>query len=88
MAEEGPLLHDSQMGGRRKKSAVDTAILLTNYIERNKAKGRRSSVVFLDIKGAFDHVAKKDATTRYKAKTKAVLRPIEKRSNQTTKRRS
>jgi hypothetical protein len=58
MAEEGPLLHDSQMGGRRKKSAVDTAILLTDFVERNKANSRNSSVVFLDVKGAFDHVAK------------------------------
>jgi hypothetical protein len=58
MSEKGPLLHDSQMGGRRKRSAVDTAILLTDFVERNKAKKQKSSVVFLDIKGAFDHVAK------------------------------
>jgi hypothetical protein len=58
MAKEGPLLHDSQMGGRRKKSAVDTAMLLTDYVERNKANLRNSSVVFLDVEGAFDHVAR------------------------------
>lgn len=58
MAEDGPLLHDSQMGGRRKKSAVDIAILLTDFVERNKANSQNSSVVFLDVKGAFDHVAK------------------------------
>jgi hypothetical protein len=58
MAEDGPLLHDSQMGGRRKKSAVDTAMLLTNFVEKNKARKQKSSVVFLDVKGAFDHVAK------------------------------
>jgi hypothetical protein len=58
MAEEGPLLHYSQLGGRRKKSAVDTALLLTDFVERNKANSRNSSVVFLDVKGAFDHVAR------------------------------
>jgi hypothetical protein len=58
MVESGPLLHNSQMGGRKKKSAVDTAMLLTNFIEKSRAKGRKTSVVFLDVKGAFDHVAK------------------------------
>jgi hypothetical protein len=58
MSEKGPLLHDSQMGGRRKRSAVDTTILLTDFVERDKAKKQKSSVVFLDIKGAFDYIAK------------------------------
>lgn len=58
MAEAGPLLHPSQMGGRKKRSAVDTALLLTDFVERNREKGRKSSAVFLDVKGAFDHVAK------------------------------
>jgi hypothetical protein len=58
MAEDGPLLHNSQMGGRRKRSAVDTAMLLTNFVERSKVRKQKSSVVFLDVKGAFDHVAK------------------------------
>ena len=46
------------MGGRKKRSAVDTAILLTDFIEKNRAKGRKTSVAFLDVKGAFDHVAR------------------------------
>jgi hypothetical protein len=58
MAEDGPLLHDSQIGGRRKRSAVDTTILLTNFVKGNKVRKQKSSVVFLDVKGAFDHVAK------------------------------
>jgi hypothetical protein len=58
MAEEGPLLHNSQIGGRRKRSAIDTAILLTNFIKGNKVRKQKSSVVFLDVKGAFNHVAK------------------------------
>ena len=58
MAETGPLLHNSQMGGRAKRSAIDTALLLTDYVERQKAKKKKVSAVFLDVKGAFDHVAK------------------------------
>jgi hypothetical protein len=58
IAEDGPLLHDSQIGGRRKKSAVDTAMLLTNFVKRNKVRKHKSSVVFLDVKGAFNYVAK------------------------------
>jgi hypothetical protein len=58
MAEDGPLLHNSQIGGRRKKSAVDTVMLLTNFVKRSKARKQKSSVVFLDVKGAFDYVAK------------------------------
>jgi hypothetical protein len=46
------------MGGRRKRSAVDTAILLTDFVERNKAKKQKSSVFSLDVKGAFDYIAK------------------------------
>jgi len=33
-------------------------LLLIDYVERNKAKWRYSSVVFLDVKGAFDYVNK------------------------------
>lgn len=58
MAETGPLLHNSQIEGRAKRSAIDTALLLVDYVERQKAKKKKVSAVFLDAKGAFDHVAK------------------------------
>ena len=58
MAETGPLLHNSQMGGQKKKSAVDAALLLKDFVEKAKAKKHKASVVFLDVKGAFDHVSK------------------------------
>ena len=38
LAEIGPLLYDTQLGGRKKKSAIDTTLLLIDYVERNKAK--------------------------------------------------
>ena len=58
LAETTHLLHPSQMGGRLKKSAIDAALLLTNEVETNRRLKRKTTTLFLDIKGAFDHVAK------------------------------
>ena len=60
LANLGGLLHETQLSGRKQRSAIDTALLLQHYIqqERNKRKGNVTSVLFLDIKGAFDHVSK------------------------------
>jgi hypothetical protein len=58
LAETTTLLHPSQIGGRLHKSAVDTALLLTTEIELNKKLNRKTSTLLLDVKGAFDHVAK------------------------------
>lgn len=57
-AETTNLLSKTQIGGRLKKSAIDAALLLTNEIERNKKRNWKTSTVFLDVKGAYDHVAK------------------------------
>ena len=58
LAETTCLLHPTQIGGRLKKSAIDTALLLTNEVEQNKLLGLKTTTLFLDVKGAFDHVAK------------------------------
>lgn len=58
LAETTELLHPSQIGGRLKKSAIDAALLLTNEVEINKQLNMITSSLFLDIKGAFDHVAR------------------------------
>ena len=58
LAETTTLLHPSQIGGRLRKSAIDAALLLTTEIETNKRLKRKTSTLFLDVKGAFDHVAK------------------------------
>jgi hypothetical protein len=58
LAESGPLLHDSEIGKTKKKSAVDIALLLTKFVEKRKLRGLKPLVVFLDIKGAFNYVAK------------------------------
>ncbi|EDN93481.1 hypothetical protein SS1G_09348 [Sclerotinia sclerotiorum 1980 UF-70] len=57
LAETTQLLHYSQMGGKQKKSAIDTAILLTTEIERNSRSKKKTSTLFLDVKGAFDHIS-------------------------------
>ena len=58
LAETTNLLHPSQIGGRLKKSAINAALLLTNEVEVNRRLKRKTTTLFLDVKGAFDHVAK------------------------------
>ena len=58
LAETTTLLHPSQIGGRLKKSAIDAALLLHTEVELNKSKKLVTSTLFLDVKGAFDHVSK------------------------------
>ncbi|KAF7573996.1 hypothetical protein PtrM4_056190 [Pyrenophora tritici-repentis] len=56
LAETTDLLHSSQIGGRNKKSAIDAAFLLVDQIQHKKQQGQITSTVFVDVKGAFDHV--------------------------------
>jgi Reverse transcriptase (RNA-dependent DNA polymerase) len=58
LAETSGLLYNSQIKGRLKKSIIDTALLLTNEIEANKQLKHKTTILFLDVKGAFDHVSK------------------------------
>ena len=59
LANTGNLLNNTQLGGRKQCSAIDTALLLLHYIQQHK-KGSSSisTTILLDIKGAFDHVKK------------------------------
>lgn len=60
------LLHSTQLGGRKQRSAVDTVLLLLHYIQQQRAQAKNqytrqklvTTTLFLDIKGAFDHVSK------------------------------
>jgi hypothetical protein len=63
LANTGNLVHDTQMGGRRQRSAIDTSLLLLHYIQHQRATSKKkkplvTTTVFLDIKGAFDYVKK------------------------------
>ena len=62
LANQGTrLLSNTQIGCRRQRSAVDTCLLLLHHIQHQRATKKKplvTSTVFLDIKGAFDHVKK------------------------------
>src|SRR6185437_7290850 len=59
LANIGNLLHNSQLGGRKQRSTIDTALLLLHNIQQHKANNNWiTSILFLDIKGAFDHISK------------------------------
>ncbi|POS82312.1 hypothetical protein EPUL_005208, partial [Erysiphe pulchra] len=58
LAETTDLLDDSQIGGRLKKSAINATLLLTSEIQTNKKHNLLTLTLFIDVKGAFDHVAK------------------------------
>ena len=58
LAETIELLYPTQIGGRQRKSAIDTALLLIDYIKKARLKKYIAIALFLDIKGAFDHIAR------------------------------
>lgn len=64
LANTTNLLDDSQMGGRQQRSAVDACLLLLDFIEKSKKEKKKIvSTLFLDVKGAFDHVSKNQLLT-------------------------
>src|SRR5438046_5151147 len=56
-AESTDLLDSEQIGGRRQKSAIDAVLSLVHDIQLAKHEEKVTSVLFMDIKGAFDHVS-------------------------------
>ena len=57
LAESTDLLDSDQIGGRRQKSAIDAVLSLVHDIQLAKHEEKVTSVLFMDIKGAFDHVS-------------------------------
>src|SRR5438034_3486114 len=57
IAETTDLLEINQMGGRKQKSAIDAVITLVYDIQLAKYENKATSVLFMDIKGAYDHVS-------------------------------
>ena len=51
------LLDPDQIGDRRQNSAIDAILSLVHDIQLAKHEKRVTSVLFMDIKGAFDHVS-------------------------------
>jgi hypothetical protein len=56
LGERYEILHHKQMGGRRQKSAVDALMALIHDIETTKRRKNITSVLCIDVKGAFDNV--------------------------------
>ena len=56
-AENSDLLYENQIDDRRQKSAIDAVLSLVHDIQLAKHEKKATSVLFLDIKGAFDHVS-------------------------------
>ena len=50
------LLHYTQMGARKQRSATDAALLMQTFIEQNLAQQKTVSTLLLDIMGAFDRL--------------------------------
>ena len=46
------------MVGRHGRSAVDTAMALVHDIQQANYNGKVLSALFVDVKGAFDHVSR------------------------------
>jgi len=54
---DSDLLYHDQMGSRPKKSAIDSVLSLVHDIQMAKHRKKKSSTMFMDVKGAFDHVS-------------------------------
>ena len=57
LAEVTNMIHPTQIGGRSQKSAIDASLLLYNNVQEQRKRGLVTSTVFVDVKGAFDHVS-------------------------------
>ena len=58
IAETEGLLHTEQMGGRPGRSVVDAVMALVHDVQQAKCNGKVLSALFVDVKGAFDHVSR------------------------------
>ena len=56
--EEYSKLHPGQMGGQKERSAIDAVATLVHTVQENWKKKKLAAVLFMDVKGAFDHVSK------------------------------
>ena len=55
---DSDLLYYDQIGGRKGRLAIDIVLSLIYDIQMAKNAGNKTSILFVDIKGAFDHVSK------------------------------
>lgn len=56
-------LHPGQIGGRRERSAIDAVATLVHTIQEKWQEKKLAAALFMDVKGAFDHVSKEQLLT-------------------------
>ena len=64
ICEERSLLHPGQMGARKNRCAVDAIALLIHEVQQKWKDGEVAAALFMDVKGAFDHVSRKKLAER------------------------
>ena len=52
------------MGARKEQSAIDAVAMLVHTVQENWSKKKLAEALFMDVKGAFDHVSKIQLLTR------------------------
>ena len=57
--EEYFKLHPGQMGGRKDRSAIDAVAMLVHTVQEKWEQKKLAAALFMDVKGAFDHVSKR-----------------------------
>ncbi len=62
--EDYSKLHPGQMGGRKERSAIDAVAALVHIVHEKWEDKKLAAALFMDAKGAFDHVSKGQLLTR------------------------
>ncbi len=62
--EEYSKLDPGQMGGQKERSAIDAVVTLVHMVQEKWEEKKLAAALFMDVKGAFDHVSKGQLLTR------------------------
>ena len=57
-------LHPGQMSGRKERSAIDAVAILIHTVQERWEEKKLAAALFMDVKGAFDHVSKAQLVAR------------------------
>ena len=57
-------LHQGQIGARKERFAIDAVASLVYEVEQRWAEKKLAAALFMDVKGAFDHVSKTQLVAR------------------------
>lgn len=51
-------LHEGQTGSRKHRSSIDAVARFVQHAQESWARGNKTGLLLMDVKGAFDHVSK------------------------------